>query len=129
MSSDRGIRWTRLGATLLVAVPALGFGFALLWQAVAEGATFSLNQAFHLASGLALLVLFADFAVAITRSTRPSNAVLLGAVGFAASLLSAIALELLGPPALLGLIIVCAGWAIRIAYSARTSMENVDQAR
>jgi hypothetical protein len=114
LDSTRVTKWTRIGAVVIVAVPAVGIGVATLWQAAAEGAALSANQLFHLGSGLALLVLFCNFAVTISHSPAAWRALLLGASGFMVSVVAALAVELLGPLALLALIVLAAAWAIII---------------
>lgn len=79
----------------------------------------SLDRVFHLGSGLALLVLFCELAETISRSSRAPRILLLGGGGFAASLAAAIAVELLGPGALLALVLFTAGWAVAIAFAGR----------
>jgi hypothetical protein len=119
VGSARLLMAARIAAMVAVSIPAIGIGAVTLWQAAADGDALSLNQRFHLGLGLALLVLFCEFAVAISRSRATSGALLLGAGGFAASVVAAIAVELLGPAALLVLAALTALWAIRTASSRR----------
>jgi hypothetical protein len=123
MDSTRVGKWARAGATAAVAVPAVGIGAATLWQAGAEGAALSLNQVFHAGSGIALLVLFCEFAVTISHSPTASRALLLGFGGFLGCLAAAIVVELFGPVALVALVVCTAGWAIRIALAGRRAAD------
>jgi hypothetical protein len=111
----------RTTGTLLVAVPGVGLGVATLWQAASEGGALSQNQLFHLGLGLALLILFSEFTVTISRAGTLSGALARAAAGFAGCLAAAIAVELFGPVALLVLVAVTASWATWIAVSRRNA--------
>jgi hypothetical protein len=115
VATGRRLAAARAIGVLFAAVPGVGLGGATLWQAALEGAAASQNQMFHLALGLALLVLFCEFAVLVSRAGSVSGALLRGAAGFAACLAGALAGELLGPLALVVLVAVASLWAVRLA--------------
>ena len=121
-------RWAKALAIVAVAVPALGLGVAVLLQAVAEGASLSLNQVFHLVLGLALLGLFAQFTSVIRRSRSGGAALALGGTGLLAAVLGAVVAELFGPPALAGLVILCAVWKLATVCRKSASAQVVEQA-
>lgn len=98
-------------AIVLVAVPALGIVVLALREVLLEPGGMSLNRAFHLGLGLSLLLLFVDAFVAIRRSGRVEIILLLGTGGFLLALIGGLASEVLGPPALLLLIIGVSVWA------------------
>jgi hypothetical protein len=124
MAADRRVVAARVAGTLVAAVPGVGLGAATLWQAASEGGAASQNQLFHLGLGLALLVLFCECAVAISRAGTVAVALLSGAAGSADCLAAAVAVELLGPFALLALVAVVTVWAIRIALTRPTAREG-----
>jgi hypothetical protein len=124
MAADRRVVAARVAGTLFTAVPGVGLGAATLWQAASEGAAASQNQLFHLGLGLALLVLFCECAVAISRAGTVAGALLSGAAGFVDCVAAAVAVELLGPFALLALVVVVAVWAIRIALTRPMAREG-----
>ncbi|KAF0209508.1 MAG: 4Fe-4S [Actinobacteria bacterium] len=113
----------RLVSAIVVAIPAVGLGAATFWQGLAEPGGMSLDRMFHLSLGLALFVLFAEFAVSIIRSRASATIIALGLGGFLAAALAAIVAELLGPPALLILVIAVSVWAVVLA---RTTLEGGD---
>jgi hypothetical protein len=124
MAADRRVVAARVAGLLLAAVPGVGLGAATLWQAASEGAAASQNQHIHLGLGLALLVLFCECAVAISRAGTVAGALLSGAAGFVDCVAAAVAVELLGPFALLALVVVVAVWAIRIALTRPMAREG-----
>lgn len=104
-------------AVLLVSVPALGIAFLSLREGVTEPGGMSLNRAFHVVLGLALLLLLADAFIAIRRSARPELALLMGTGGFLAALGGGVLSEVLGPPALLLLLAGGVIWALALLRS------------
>ncbi|MFU8890800.1 MAG: hypothetical protein ACNA76_03960 [Anaerosomatales bacterium] len=83
------------------------------------GAALNLNSVFHLLLALALLVLAVDFSTAILHSGRLEMILLLAMGGFLAVLAGFGLSELLGPPALLLLLVACTVWAAMLVRSAR----------
>lgn len=115
----------RFVSAVVVAIPAIGLGLATFWQGIAELGGMSLDRVFHMSLGLALLVLFSEFAVSIVRSRESVTIIALGLGGFLAAATSAIVTELFGPPALLILVIAV---SVRAVVLARPTLEGGDAA-
>lgn len=115
----------RRAAAVIVTAPSVALATLCLREAIAETGGMSLNRLFHLALGLALLLLLVDFVVAIWHSRSPESALLLGAGGFAASLGGAFLGEVFGPPVLLVLVTVGIAWAVRLVRIERHPPRNV----
>lgn len=77
-------------AVLAVAAPALGITLLVSREAAMEPGAFTLDRVFHLALGVAMLQLFADFFVAIRRSGGTRITLALGAGGLVVCLIGAI---------------------------------------
>lgn len=108
-------RWV---AALLVAIPALGIAFLSLREGMLEPGGMSLNRAFHLMLGLALLLILADALIAIRRSARPEIILLVGSGGFLVAFVGGLFSEVLGPPALALLLVGGVIWAFILQRTA-----------
>jgi hypothetical protein len=108
-------------AFVLVAAPAVGIAFLVIREGITEPSGMPLDRAFHLGLGVALLLLLADFVVAILRSNRFEIVLLLGTGGFLACLFGGLLAEVLGPPVLLVLLITGVLWAAFLARNPRAA--------
>ncbi len=118
MSTGRSVAVAQLAAAFAVTVPALSVACLALRDAIAEPGGLSLNRAFHSALGVAVLLLLADFLVAIRRSRSVGTALVLGTGGFVAVFVGAFLGEFIGPPVVLLLVVLGLGWAAVLSRSA-----------
>ena len=121
MQSSRLNASVRVLALAAVAVPAIGIALLVLREGAMETGDMSLNRVFHLTLGVALLLWFADFLVAIRRAGSTGTALALGMAGFVVCLVGAILTEMLGPPALALFLVGGVSWA---AVLLRAGMEE-----
>ncbi len=101
-------------ALLAVAVPAAGIAFLAFREATLESGGLTLNRVHHLALGVAMLLLLADFLVAVRRVDGSWTTLALGAVGLVVCLAGAIASEVFGPLALALLLVGGVSWALAL---------------
>jgi hypothetical protein len=119
--SDLTLVPVRLAAIGAAALPSVGLGSLCFLQGLQGLASPSVDCAFHIMLGSAMLVLFADVAAVIQRSNDLGRVLLFGVLGFAGSFGAIVLAELGGPPVLVVLVICAVAWSLQIASSARRS--------
>lgn len=118
MDSSRLRQWVQALAIALVAIPAIGIAALVFREGAFEAPGWaSVNGAFHVLLAATLVLVFADFWIAIRRAGGPGMSLALGLGGFIACVVAAGLSELFGPLALALLVVVAAGWAIVLARS------------
>ena len=117
MRSSRLRHWVRAAAIVAVAVPAIGIASLALGEGVLESGGLSVNSVFHLMLGVTMVLVFANFWVAIRRTADVGTSFTLGLVGFVACVVGAVLSEILGPPALATILIGALAWAIVLVRS------------
>ena len=125
MRSNRLRVWVQAGAIVAVAVPAVGIASLALSEGVLESGGPSVNSAFHLMLGVTIVLLFANFWVAIRRTAGVGMSFALGLGGFVSSVVVAVLSETLGPPALALILVGAVAWAIVLVRSG--SGERAEQ--
>lgn len=111
---EQALTPARLAATAAAALPAVSVGLLCFSQGISEISRPSVDCAFHLMLGAALLVLFADVALVIKRSSKLSSVLLAGVLGFAGAFAAAVLAEFGGPPVLGVIVLASAAWALVI---------------
>ena len=117
MNSSRLRKWVQAAAIAAVAVPAGGIASLALRDGVLEPGGPTVNSVFHLMLGVTMVLVFANFWVAIRRTADVGTSFTLGLVGFVACVVGAVLSEILGPPALATILIGALAWAIVLVRS------------